>query len=115
MARKPCHVSEFAMDIDFGPSTLSLPRDSLVAIRHALGIGVICLRGSLWITQEGRGEDIVLGAGESFRISDRSLILVMALRPSELRVIEPHASEGEPLDRLLQRFALRTPATPSAA
>jgi Protein of unknown function (DUF2917) len=65
------------VDIDFGPSTLSLPRDSLVAVGEALGTRVICLHGSLWITQEGHGEDIILGAGESFRISDRGLSLAI--------------------------------------
>jgi hypothetical protein len=85
-------LEECAMKIDFGPSSFNLSRDGVVLIRKAAGARVVCLSGALWLTQEGREEDVILGPGESFRVSSEGLTLVTALRGSELRVVEPCTS-----------------------
>ena len=80
------------MELKLGKSRLGLDRDQLVAVRDGKGVRVSCLSGALWITQEQSTSDVVLEAGDSFVIDQPGLTLVMALRPSNLRVCEPRAS-----------------------
>jgi hypothetical protein len=70
-------------------SKLGLESDQLVAVRDGRGVRVACLTGALWITQEQRTADVILEAGQSGVIDSAGLTLIMALRPSTLRVTEP--------------------------
>jgi hypothetical protein len=88
------------MEIDFGPSSFNLPRDGVVLLREAAGARVVCVTGALWLTQEGREEDVVLAPGESLRVSNGGLTVVTALRGSEVLVLQPRASRHELLRRL---------------
>ena len=60
----------------------------MVAMRDAKGVRVSCLDGALWITQEAMPVDVLLEAGQSRVIDSQGLTLVMALRPSTLRLRE---------------------------
>ncbi len=83
------------MKIDLGPSSFNLPRDGVVCLREAAGARVVCLAGAVWLTQEGSDEDVILNAGERFRIANAGLTLITALRGSELCVIEPRTAGSE--------------------
>jgi hypothetical protein len=83
---------ENVMKLELGQSRLDLDRDQLIAVRDGKGVRVSCLSGALWITQEQSTSDVVLEMGQSFVINHPGLTLVMALRPSNLRVSEPRAS-----------------------
>jgi hypothetical protein len=76
------------MNLALGLSSVGLERDQLIAIRDAKGIRVSCLDGALWITQEKMAADVLLEAGQSLVIDSPGLTLVMALRPSTLRLRE---------------------------
>jgi len=76
------------MKLVLGQSRLGLERDQLIAVRDGKGARVVCLRGSLWITQEQSATDVLLENGESFVIDSSGLTLVMALRPAALRISE---------------------------
>ena len=80
------------MELKLGGSRLGHPRGLRVAVRDGKGVRVSCLSGALWIRQEQSTSDVVLEAGDSFVINQPGLTLVMALRPSNLRVCEPRAS-----------------------
>ena len=80
------------MQLKLGRSRLGLDRDQLIAVRDGKGVRVACLSGALWITQEQSTSDVVLEPGQSFVIDHPGLTLVMALRPSNLRVCEPRAA-----------------------
>lgn len=45
-----------------------------------------CTRGMLWLTQTGRGEDVVLRAGEAYAPLPRGRIVAQALERSAIRV-----------------------------
>jgi hypothetical protein len=47
---------------------------------------VICLEGEIWVTQERDLKDYVLGAGETFLITQPGLVLVQALQESCIQV-----------------------------
>ena len=76
------------MKLALGQSSVGLERDQLIAVRDARGVRVSCLDGALWITQETMAADVVLEAGQSLVIDTPGLTLVMALRPSTLRLRE---------------------------
>jgi len=93
------------MKIDFGPSSFSLPRDGVVHLEDAEGASVICLSGALWLTQEGREDDVILHPGESLRVANDGLTLITALRGGELRITEARTEGHE----LLRRAAALLP------
>lgn len=76
------------MNLALGQSRVDLKRDQLIALRDARGVQVSCLDGALWITQEKMAADVVLEAGQSSVIDTPGLTLVMAVRPSTLRLQE---------------------------
>ncbi len=44
-----------------------------------------CLSGTLWITQAGRGEDVIIQAGENRSFNLGGLVLVQALEPARVQ------------------------------
>jgi Protein of unknown function (DUF2917) len=78
-------------------ATMAAPLDAPVhlkereSLRIADGAGrpVKCLRGTLWITQEGDHEDRVIGSGEGFVLNRPGLSLVTAMRGPALLIVQP--------------------------
>lgn len=56
--------------VDANPLRLRLP----------IGSAIFVFSGEVWITQEGRRDDVVLGFGERFDVQSCELILVSGLR-----------------------------------
>jgi Protein of unknown function (DUF2917) len=57
-------------------------------IHGGQGLVVRCLAGSLWITQEGDTDDVVVQAGQCFRLDRRGLALVSAPVAAATVVVE---------------------------
>jgi hypothetical protein len=49
---------------------------------------LLCLQGSIWVTQEGDLRDYVLEEGDAFLISLPGLVLVRALKPARVGYCE---------------------------
>jgi hypothetical protein len=79
------------MDLKLHHGNVELDRLCGLALQDAAGAGITCLKGRLWITQEGDRRDFVLAPGESLRIARCGLTLVSAVEPSRLSVTAPHA------------------------
>jgi ferric-dicitrate binding protein FerR (iron transport regulator) len=73
---------------------IRLAHGSLHRIVDGQGTRVACLADSVWITQEGDRRDIVLTAGESFRIERSGLTLVMALGDAAIALLPPEPAEA---------------------
>lgn len=71
-------------------------------IRGGQGLVVRCLAGALWITQEGDTDDVVVKAGECFKLDRRGLALVSAPIAASTLVVE-RATPGAPC--AAQRYA----------
>jgi Protein of unknown function (DUF2917) len=70
------------------------PREVL-DIRDGRGLTVRCLAGSLWITQYGDTDDVVLEAGECFVLDRPGLALVSApIGPATVVVENPRPSSA---------------------
>jgi hypothetical protein len=78
------------MNIELDNSILSLAPDGMVALRDAQRTRVTCVSGSLWITEDSQGCDVILEAGDSFVLKRPGLTLIMALEPASLRLAERH-------------------------
>jgi hypothetical protein len=74
------HAKELTMHTDLKLAAISLPRGQLQRMQDARGQVVVCLQGSLWLTQEGDTRDVVLEAGDEARIDRDGLTLLHALR-----------------------------------
>jgi hypothetical protein len=59
--------------------TIDLHRGRLLRLRRAAGKTVTAHAGSVWITEEGRLDDVLLGPGESFTLGRRGLTLIEAI------------------------------------
>lgn len=83
-----------------------------VALGHGDAVRIVgapgtCMRvesGSVWVTQERSGEDVLLRTGETFRIVRCGTTVVTALeRRFALMTIEPSAESGR---SFLERFGM---------
>lgn len=95
------------MNIALDASTLSLRRDGLIAVRDGEGSRIRCLSGSLWVTEEQGGDDVVLEPGEGFTIRRPGLTLIMALQPTTLQLAEPKVGVLERLGAWMARLLPR--------
>jgi hypothetical protein len=68
---------------------LTLGEGNLLRVMDGQGLLVSVAHGVVWITQEGDAQDIVLDAGDSFRLVRDGLTLVHALQPSRLTLSAP--------------------------
>jgi Protein of unknown function (DUF2917) len=65
-------------------TTVRLARDGLLGIDDGRGLRLRVDAGSVWLTQQGDGRDVVLHEGESFVIDRPGRTVVQALGPAEL-------------------------------
>jgi hypothetical protein len=61
------------------PGITSLPRNVSLGLQRHTGDRIECVSGAVWVTQDGDLRDIVLTAGESFRLDRSGHALVSAL------------------------------------
>ena len=66
------------MGTRFAIRPLYLRTGQLFSITDGAGFTVVCLEGSVWITQSDDARDIVLGAGQTFALDKPGLALVYA-------------------------------------
>jgi len=70
--------------------SLPLPRGSVLRVEDGQETLVRAGSGCIWITQEGARHDIVLEAGQAFRISRGGCTLIAALRDSAIALASPY-------------------------
>ncbi len=85
-----------------------LPQGTIARLEHARGLGLRVARGSVWITEYGRTEDIILEPGDIVRIVDDGVVLVSACARHRyaVLVVERNATAARPaVRRVLERVA----------
>lgn len=73
-------------------AVIHLSENGLLELRDAKGTRVQCHRGTLWITQDKDGNDVIVKAGKTFEIERQGLTLVSSRDGAALSVVKP----GEP-------------------
>jgi hypothetical protein len=74
----------------------------ILPLEDAAGTRVDCLRGCLWITENGSTKDIVLEAGESYVLTRDGVALLQALRRTLVGICMPAmqpVGASEPFER----------------
>jgi len=67
---------------------IELKAEACLRIERGPAVEIVCLQGVVWITQEGELQDMFLGPGEWRTLTPRGTMLIMALEPALLRVID---------------------------
>jgi len=71
----------------------ALPETRLLRVPHAYGHRITSLSGDIWVTEQGRTEDIILRSGESVTLQSSGTALVMAFGSADIEVVPPPARE----------------------
>jgi hypothetical protein len=73
---------------------VQLSRSDIVGIRNGHGALVFVESGTAWITQENDVRDVLVPAGESFRLDRAGVALVQAHRSATITITAPLGGEG---------------------
>ncbi|MBT9464447.1 DUF2917 domain-containing protein [Hydrogenophaga sp.] len=65
---------------------IAMKKNALLSIAQPLGYRIDCLKGTLWITQDGYPQDVILGAGEHHVTDHRPRLIVQALESGVIRI-----------------------------
>lgn len=65
---------------------LFLGNGEVLTLDDAKGVRIGARTGTVWVTQEGRFEDDIMGPGEEIVVANRGRTLVQALRPGWITV-----------------------------
>ena len=58
---------------------IDLGRGEATSLLHAEGSTLHCVRGTLWVTEDNGGGDVVLAAGESYALTRRGRTVVQSV------------------------------------
>jgi len=73
--------------------TAALPGSRLLRLPDGSGHRIVSLSGDVWITEQGRQEDIILRAGEAVTLHASGTALIMAFGSADIEVVPPPARE----------------------
>ena len=78
------------MNIQMHQGSLQIPRSGYFQVIDGRGTLVRCLFGSVWLTQDGDPRDIMLGAGDTFRLDRDGVAIVYATDDASLTFSSAH-------------------------
>ncbi|HTN49955.1 MAG TPA: DUF2917 domain-containing protein [Burkholderiaceae bacterium] len=97
----PETLQDTLLEVDPAPMAMTLPAGSVI----------FAYAGTIWITQEGLRDDVILRPGERFAVRNRALIVISAVRDDNAKVWvagpEGAAMSEDDLFALLRKSALR--------
>ena len=96
-----------SMTVNMGDSAdirLALNTNQTVSTSEAYGLAVEVVRGSVWVTFEGRRDDYLLNPGERLPINARGCLVIQGLVQSEIMFVRQ--AEVTPGIRAARRHSL---------
>lgn len=84
------------MIFDMKRTAIELEYRRILPLENAMGTRIHCLRGRIWITEHACADDIVLEAGQSYRILRGGVAVVQALRGALVALRASGAPRLEP-------------------
>jgi hypothetical protein len=85
--------------------TVDLGYEQLLVLESRPGVRVRVLYGNLWLTEEGRAQDVFAGSGTEIALESNGRAVVEGLGLARVQVIEPAGRAS--LARLASAFSLR--------
>ena len=74
------------MITEFNSSVMDIDRREVVELADSASGSVTCMSGSIWISESGSSDDIVLEAGQSLSLKNKRGVVIQGLRVSTLRL-----------------------------
>lgn len=74
------------MRIELHGGNLHLNKGQTLRVRDGAGSTVCCRSGALWVTEENRPRDVLLGPGACHLLSQRGMALVQALGDADVAI-----------------------------
>jgi hypothetical protein len=65
---------------------IELPDGTTFSAAGKVGMAMLCIRGTVWVTQTGMPGDVVLAAGETFTAMHRGKLVALAIADAVLEV-----------------------------
>jgi hypothetical protein len=103
------------MNIELNQNGLCLKPKQVLTIRGGLGHSIVCHSGTVWLTQDGDVRDIILRAGESFRLEHKGPALLQAIEAGAISITRPAAPGRARAPAALARRAAAGAAFPRGA
>jgi hypothetical protein len=83
------------MRVNASPIRVTLQWGMPLTVKDGLGACITSRRGTVWITQDNDLRDVVLTAGESFRLERPETAIVQAMDKAEVLILPPAASSAQ--------------------
>lgn len=87
-----------SMNVNLGDGNdirLALNTNQTASTTEARGLAMEVVRGSVWVTFEGRRDDYVLNPGERLPINERGRLVIQGLAQSEIMFVrQPEITPG---------------------
>lgn len=90
------------MELTLNQQQIDIERDRTITLRRCLDVELVCVRGCLWITEDGMLADHFLRTGESRSIRSNGRVMITAIEPSAMRAFEPPRRAREPITRRIR-------------
>lgn len=74
------------MELKVKAPLLSLATGEVVTLDDAKGARILAREGTVWITEEGSGEDHIVGPGTALVVGRPGRIVVQALQPARISI-----------------------------
>lgn len=83
------------MRVEFKSERLEVSGDALLVRSGFAGHTLLCSEGRVWLTEEGLAEDVVLQAGEHYRVRGEGKLLIESVGVACLHLLAPCVSSAE--------------------
>jgi hypothetical protein len=84
----------------------ALPERRVLKLIRARGARVVCVAGDVWVTEDGRYDDVVLAAGESAVLERDGMAMITPFGSADVEIVLPVAAEAAPYGHLAIDAAL---------
>jgi hypothetical protein len=74
------------MNIELASAGLRLARGQTLKVRDGAGSTVCAREGTVWITEENGGDDVVLAPGQCFKLQKRGVAVLQAFDDASVSV-----------------------------
>jgi hypothetical protein len=84
----------------------SLPARRVLKLHAAQGARVVSLAGDVWITEDGRYDDVVLAAGESAVLERNGMAMITTFDSADVEIVPPAIAGAKRESLLPERPAI---------
>lgn len=93
------------MTVDLAGNIVTVARNRVIALDHARGTTIVCIRGLLWITEQRLGQDVLLEPGERYVLTGNGRALVTALEVGAAKLIAAPSLSRSVLDTVAAKVS----------